>query len=144
MLHIIQTHYPERLGLALIINVPFLINAFFNVIMPFVDPVTRNKVKFNPKIYEDGIMTKDQVMKEWWDGDQEFEWDHDKYWPALIKICDERRHSQMERWRQLGAKVGLSEWDFKSTNTEGSSNLPEANEKIVHEVPKVTVEPAVA
>ncbi|KLO17413.1 CRAL/TRIO domain-containing protein, partial [Schizopora paradoxa] len=113
MLHILQSHYPERLGLALIINVPFLVNAFFKMIMPFVDPITRNKVKFNPNVFEDGIMTKDQVMKEWWDGDREFEWDHSKYWPALVKTCAERRAEQMGRWRDLGAKVGLSEWDMK-------------------------------
>lgn len=119
MLHILQSHYPERLGLSLIINVPFLVNAFFKLIMPFVDPVTRNKVKFNPNVFEDGLMAKDQVMKEWWDGDREFEWDHSKYWPALVRTCAERRAEQMDRWRELGAKVGLSEWDMKG----GSSNV---------------------
>ncbi|CCO28610.1 CRAL-TRIO domain-containing protein C23B6,04c [Rhizoctonia solani AG-1 IB] len=38
MLNILQNHYPERLGLALIINVPTMINLFFKAIMPFVDP----------------------------------------------------------------------------------------------------------
>ncbi|KAG8751243.1 hypothetical protein FRC12_012528 [Ceratobasidium sp. 428] len=38
MLNILQNHYPERLGLALIINVPMLVNLFFKAIMPFVDP----------------------------------------------------------------------------------------------------------
>ncbi|TDL19891.1 CRAL/TRIO domain-containing protein [Rickenella mellea] len=51
MLHIIQSHYPERLGLAVVINVPFLINAFFKLILPFVDPITRNKIKFNPTLF---------------------------------------------------------------------------------------------
>ncbi len=131
MLNILQSHYPERLGLALIINVPFFINAFFKVIMPFVDPITRNKVKFNPSVFEDGFMEKDQVMKEWWDGDRKFEWDHSKYWPALVKMCAERKAEQMGRWREMGAKVGLSEWDMKdgpkSVKTEEKEAEPVQN-----------------
>jgi len=122
MLHILQSHYPERLGLALIINVPFLVNAFFKIVMPFVDPVTRNKVKFNPNIFDDGYMTRDQVMKDWWDGEREFEWDHSKYWPALTKMCEERRNAQMERWRELGATIGLSEREMKSAGSEGAAH----------------------
>lgn len=122
MLHILQSHYPERLGLALIINVPFLVNAFFKVIMPFVDPVTRAKVKFNPSIFDDGFFTTDQVMNvQGWNGAKEFEWDHAKYWPALVNMCEERQKKQMQRWRELGAKVGLSEWDMKTGWNEGVS-----------------------
>ena len=123
MLHILQSHYPERLGFALIINVPMLVNAFFKIIMPFVDPVTRNKVKFNPDIFEDGFFEKDQVMKEWWGGDREFEWDHEQYWPALVRTCAERKAAQMQRWRELGAKVGISEWEMKTNNAEQSHLL---------------------
>jgi hypothetical protein len=72
------------LGLALILNVPFLLNAFFKLITPFVDPVTRNKMKFNPQIIQDGIFSPDMVMTRWWGGDCSFEYDHDKYFPALV------------------------------------------------------------
>lgn len=50
MLNIIQSHYPERLGLALILNVPWLLNAFYKLITPFIDPVTRTKMRFNPEV----------------------------------------------------------------------------------------------
>jgi len=123
MLNILQSHYPERLGLAMIINVPFLVNTFFKIIMPFVDPVTRNKVKFNPQIFEDGFMTRDMVMSEWWGGERDFVWDHDKYWPALLQLCETRRNEQRERWRQLGAKVGVSEWEIRGSP---ASSLPES------------------
>jgi hypothetical protein len=113
MLNIIQNHYPERLGRALIINVPFIVNAFFKLIMPFVDPVTRVKVRFNPDVVGEGLFTKDNLMTQWWGGDRDFEWDHDQYWPALVKMCSERRKEQMERWKKLGAKIGLDEWDIK-------------------------------
>ncbi|KAH8117999.1 CRAL/TRIO domain-containing protein [Phellopilus nigrolimitatus] len=123
MLHIIQAHYPERLGLALIINVPMLVNAFFKLIMPFVDPVTRAKVKFNPRVVDDGFFSKDQLMKEWWDGDRDFVYDHAKYWPALVTMSDERRRRQLQRWRELGAKVGLKEWDMKTGWTPSTANV---------------------
>jgi hypothetical protein len=113
MLNIIQNHYPERLGRAIVINVPFLINAFFKLIMPFVDPVTREKIKFNPDVIGDGLFTKENLMTQWWGGIREFEWNHEQYWPALVKMCAERRAEQMERWRKLGAKIGVDEWDIK-------------------------------
>lgn len=122
MLHILQSHYPERLGLALIINVPFLVNAFFKVIMPFVDPITRNKVKFNPSIFADGFFDAGQVMHvSGWDGACQFEWDHAKYWPALVAMCEERHAKMMKRWRELGAKVGISEWEMKTGWAESSA-----------------------
>ncbi|KAJ8456349.1 hypothetical protein ONZ45_g18756 [Pleurotus djamor] len=91
VLSILQNHYPERLGLAIIINVPFLVNAFFKLITPFIDPVTRAKMKFNPQVLDEGIFTPDMLMKEWWGGDVDFEYDHKKYWPALVSLCEERR-----------------------------------------------------
>ncbi|KAI9788427.1 MAG: hypothetical protein M1833_003008, partial [Piccolia ochrophora] len=47
VLNILQTHYPERLGRALVINLPWFINGFFKLITPFIDPMTREKLKFN-------------------------------------------------------------------------------------------------
>lgn len=82
--------------------------------MPFVDPITREKVKFNPEVYEEGYLTKDMVMKEWWNGDQDFEYVHEKYWPSLVKMCEERSSAWMENWRKLGGKIGTSEWDYKT------------------------------
>ena len=83
--------------------------------MPFVDPITREKVKFNPEIYEEGYFTKDMAMKEWWGGDQDFEYAHEKYWPSLVQTCEERSSAWMKSWRKLGAKIGISEWDYKGT-----------------------------
>lgn len=38
---------PERMGKAIAINVPWLLNAFFKLILPIIDPVTREKLSFN-------------------------------------------------------------------------------------------------
>ncbi|KAG9118416.1 hypothetical protein FRC07_007081 [Ceratobasidium sp. 392] len=112
MLNILQNHYPERLGLALIINVPTLVNFFFKAIMPFVDPITRAKIKFNPDVIQEALFDKSQVMKEW-GGELDFVYEHEKSWPALVTLCDYTRAQNKERWRKLGGAVGLSEWDIK-------------------------------
>ncbi|KAF8604267.1 CRAL/TRIO domain-containing protein [Ceratobasidium sp. AG-I] len=112
MLSILQNHYPERLGLALIINVPMLVNLFFKAIMPFVDPITRAKVKFNPSIIKDGLFEQSQAMREW-GGDLDFVYEHEKSWPAMVELCASLRAERKVRWQKLGAAVGLSEWDIK-------------------------------
>jgi hypothetical protein len=61
MLYILQNHYPERLGLALIINVPTLINLFFKAVMPFVDPSKRRPAC--NKLYADPIAGQLPVLK---------------------------------------------------------------------------------
>ena len=45
-LHIVQNHYPERLGKAVNFQPPFLFELFYKAISPFVDPVTREKLVF--------------------------------------------------------------------------------------------------
>ncbi|KAF8910658.1 CRAL-TRIO domain-containing protein [Gymnopilus junonius] len=138
VLNILQNHYPERLGLALIINVPFLVNAFFKIVMSFVDPLTRQKVKFNPKIFQDGLLKEDMVMKEW-GGNKDFEYVHEKYWPELVEICEKRVKAWKEIWRKLGAKVGISEWDYKTANTHP---IEKAQEEEKTEQPSNAIAPA--
>ena len=47
VLHILQTHYPERLGKALLTNIPWLAWTFLKMIHPFIDPLTREKLVFD-------------------------------------------------------------------------------------------------
>lgn len=125
VLHILQDHYPERLGLSLIINVPFLVNAFFKMVMPLVDPITRAKVKFNPQVFKDGLFSEDQVMKEWWGGEKDFEYKHEDYWKDLVALCETRSKAWEKNWRTLGAKVGESEWAYKQLSSSPLDTLPE-------------------
>ncbi|KAJ6513180.1 CRAL-TRIO domain-containing protein [Mycena sanguinolenta] len=118
VLSILQDHYPERLGLALILNVPWLLNAFYKLITPFVDPVTRNKMKFNPQVVQDGIFSPDMVISQWWGGSCNFEYEHDKYWPALVSLCNERTKKWTATWQKLGGTVGLKESDYKKGDPE--------------------------
>jgi len=121
VLGILQTHYPERLGRALIVNLPFLLSAFFKMITPFVDPVTRPKMRFNPDCIREGLFTPEQLLKEW-GGELAFEYDHERYWRALVQMCDERRMRLIEEWRKRGAKVGTREWDIKTAVEESSGD----------------------
>ncbi|CAA7266872.1 unnamed protein product [Cyclocybe aegerita] len=150
VLNILQDHYPERLGLALIINVPFLVNAFFKIIMPFVDPVTREKVKFNPHVLKDGLFTPDMLMKEWWEGDHDFEYVHEKYWGDLVGLCEKRVTGWKKAWRAQGAKVGQSEWAYKKGKAsaedgpEGEFDDDKKEEKVtITEAPAAADEPPV-
>ncbi|KAH8100892.1 CRAL TRIO domain-containing protein [Cristinia sonorae] len=112
VLDILQSHYPERLGRALIINIPFIVNMFLKIIMPFVDPITREKIRLNPDVLGEGLFEADQLKKQF-GGDVEFEYVHEKYWPELLRMAGEMREKAFEKWKAMGAKVGLKEWEFK-------------------------------
>ncbi len=135
-MNILQTHYPERLGGALILNVPFILNAFFKIISPFIDPITRNKMKFNPKPVEDGLFTAAELFKDCgWGGSRNFVWDHEKYWKSFAQMCAEIKAKRMARWRELGARVGCDEWDFKSEEVVDISPV------VAHAIVHVELEP---
>ncbi|KAF8674135.1 CRAL TRIO protein [Rhizoctonia solani] len=138
MLNILQNHYPERLGLALVINVPTIINLFFKAIMPFVDPITRAKVKFNPEIIKEGLFDKSQATKEW-GGEMDFIYEHEKSWKPLVDLCNNLHTERKERWRKLGGTVGLSEWDIKGgapqpelqpAMTNGTNLIPDSKSTV--------------
>jgi hypothetical protein len=45
-LGLLQDHYPERLGLAFIINPPWWVSLLFTILSPFMDAVTKAKIHF--------------------------------------------------------------------------------------------------
>jgi hypothetical protein len=147
VLNILQTHYPERLGRALIINskffqpslvrysanryaVPWVVNGFFKLITPFIDPLTRQKLKFNDDMRQH--VPPEQLWNEF-HGDLEFEYDHEVYWPAMLKLCEEKHAEQRERWVKAGKNYGESEDYIKGGNTpsigESSKATPVVTKK---------------
>ncbi|KAK4381012.1 CRAL-TRIO domain-containing protein C23B6.04c, partial [Sesamum angolense] len=62
--HVLQEHYPERLGLAILYDAPKIFEPFWMVAKPFLEPKTANKVKF---VYSDDPNTN-KIM------DDLFEW----------------------------------------------------------------------
>ena len=105
---------PERLGRALVVNVPFLVNAFFKLITPFIDPLTRPKLRFNPDCIGEGLFDPSELLSEWNGGTVHFEYEHDRYWGPLVRMCAERREKLWAEWRALGGKIGIREWDVKT------------------------------
>ncbi|OQE27415.1 hypothetical protein PENSTE_c004G02559 [Penicillium steckii] len=119
-LNILQNHYPERLGRALVINVPFLISGFFKIITPFIDPLTREKLKFNEDLRQH--VPPGQLLKSV-GGDVEFKYDHASYWPALNKLADHRRAAFRERWVRGGQQIGEIENYLKGENIPSVSQV---------------------
>ena len=82
--NILQNHYVERLGRAFIVNVPWFINAFFSAVTPFLDPITKEKIRFNANLAE--FVPADQLDAEFAGGKYNYEWDFQKYWNTLIEV----------------------------------------------------------
>ncbi|KAF3902782.1 Patellin-3 [Arthrobotrys entomopaga] len=110
VMDILQNHYPERLGRALIVNIPWWANLFLKAIWPFIDPVTRPKLKYNEDMSQH--VPKSQLLKEF-NGDVDFTYDHAAYWPNFIKLAADKRKRYEERWKANGSQIGESEFYLK-------------------------------
>ncbi|KAF7770573.1 hypothetical protein Agabi119p4_6547 [Agaricus bisporus var. burnettii] len=114
LLSTLQTHYPERLAFASITNPPLMLNIMIKFVLTFIDPITRAKCKFDPKeLLRDRIFKPEGLMKKWWGGGLDFEFEHERYWPELIELTEARTAKWKERWRELGGRVGIREWLYK-------------------------------
>ncbi|KAI9790712.1 MAG: hypothetical protein M1816_004853 [Peltula sp. TS41687] len=105
-LNILQGHYPERLGRALVVNVPWAVQGFFKLITPFIDPLTREKLVFNDDL------RKHVPPEQLWTtmgGEVQFEYEHSIYWPTMNKLAAERKEAYRERWIKAGMRIGESE-----------------------------------
>jgi hypothetical protein len=38
---------------------------------------------------------------------------HEKFWLVLLTLTGEMRERHKERWRKLGGKIGVKEWEYK-------------------------------
>ncbi|XP_054799032.1 uncharacterized protein LOC129303625 [Prosopis cineraria] len=64
--HVLQDHYPERLGLAILFNPPKFFEPFFTMVKSLLEPKTYNKVKF---VYSDDQNTK-KIVEDLFDKDR--------------------------------------------------------------------------
>lgn len=100
---------------------PWVVWGFFKLITPFIDPLTREKLKFNEDMNQ--YVPTEQLWTEF-DGQLEFEYEHSVYWPALIKLCNERRADRMARWVAGGKLVGELEDYLAGALTTGAGSEP--------------------
>ncbi|XP_031374743.1 phosphatidylinositol transfer protein 3-like isoform X2 [Punica granatum] len=63
---VLQDHYPERLGVAILYNPPKFFEPFFTVVKPFLEPKTYKKVKF---VYSDDLNSR-KIMEDLFDMDK--------------------------------------------------------------------------
>ena len=96
---------------------------FFKLITPFIDPNTREKLKFNENLRE---YVPPSQLYSLFGGDCQFEYDHELFWPAYLELARERREKYFKNWKGLGGGIGLSEWDLRAENTDGK----EADDKV--------------
>lgn len=90
-----------------------MIWGFFKVITPFIDPLTREKLKFNEDLRQH--VPPEHLLKSV-GGDVEFKYDHATYWPAFNSLADQRREAYRERWIQGGKQIGEIENYLKGEN----------------------------
>ncbi|KAL8639421.1 MAG: hypothetical protein Q9228_003542 [Teloschistes exilis] len=119
-LNILQSHYPERLGRALVINIPWVVWTFFKLINPFIDPMTREKLKFDQDLRQ--FVPPAQLLKTY-GGDVNFTYDHEAYWPALNELAAKKRAAMVERWAGAGKKIGESEFYLRGGEDGAAANV---------------------
>ena len=97
--------------------VPWVVQGFFKLILPFVDPLTREKLKFNENLSQ--YVPGSQLLKDYEGGELDFEYDHATYWPALNQLCAEKRAEHRQRWEAGGKQIGESEDYLKGHTARG-------------------------
>lgn len=111
---------------------PWYITTFLKLIYPFVDPVTKSKIKTNEPLPDH--IPKPQLMKAS-GGEVDFKYDHAQYWPALEKLTNERRQQRKARWEKAGKLIGESEvylWGGEEPSV--GAGAPQASSGAVQEV----------
>lgn len=119
VLHILQNHYPERLGRGLFTNIPWIGYTFFKVVGPFIDPYTRLKTIYDQP-FED-FVPQEQLDKEF-NGLLDFEYDHDIFWKEMNDMAEGKHKTYLENFDKLGREIGLSEYDLRLSSLELSDS----------------------
>jgi hypothetical protein len=106
--------------------VPTFVWVFFKLISPFIDPTTREKLKFNENLRE--YVPPEQLYKLF-GGDCQIEYVHEEFWPAYLKLAQDRRDECFARFKEAGGEIGLSEWDLRAPTTQVNGVAATADEE---------------
>ncbi len=105
---------------------PWVVWGFFKLITPFIDPHTREKLKFNEDMNQ--YVPSEQLWNEF-HGQLDFEYDHSVYWPAMNKIAAERRDARKALWVAGGKHIGEYE-DYLAGKLELGVSPPEPTKEV--------------
>ncbi|KAI7897049.1 CRAL-TRIO domain-containing protein [Mucor mucedo] len=97
-LDILGNHYPERLGVAFVVKSPWFFLTTFKIISPFMDPVTKNKIKFvidgkdnketkslsNEMVHLEDYIDLDQLECDF-GGHFNYQFELEPYWKLLLE-----------------------------------------------------------
>lgn len=122
-----------------ILAVPFLILGFFKLITPFIDPLTREKLKFNEDLRKH--VPPSQLLKAV-GGDVEFEYDHSLYWPALTGLAAQRRAEYQARWEKGGKHIGEHENYLKGGPDKGLAETQAGTAEVEEKMKELDVDEA--
>jgi len=93
-LNVLQNHYPETLGLGIMLDSFYVVTALWKMVQPFLDPVTKSKIVFASSKIKHGT----SELAKYIDQDQlaimhggPFQWKHDEYWKEICKIRIHRK-----------------------------------------------------
>lgn len=113
-------------------TVPWVIWGFFKVITPFIDPLTREKLKFNEDLR---LHVPPSQLLKGCGGDVEFEYDHATYWPALMQLAKHRREEYTARWIKGGKLIGEHEGYLKGGDEKSLGQITALAADIDEKVP---------
>lgn len=124
--------------------VPWVVWGFFKLITPFIDPLTREKLKFNEDMR---LYVPEEELWTEFGGKLDFDYDHAAYWPALRRLCEEKRAARRQRWVAGGSLIGEHE-DYlaggKDTGVAGGAVGEADGEKKQEAAPPAATEAAPA
>lgn len=146
--HILQDHYPERLGIAILYDAPKIFEPFWKIAKPFLDPKTASKVKF---MYSDDPNSK-KMMEELFDmslvesafgGDDKADFDINKYAERMRE--DEKKLSSFWKKGDNSASsaqpIVTADPSLEPTNSDADSEvLDEIAEKPSLDVDELSIE----
>eukprot|EP01122_Echinamoeba_exundans_P005656 TRINITY_DN1580_c0_g1_i2.p1 TRINITY_DN1580_c0_g1~~TRINITY_DN1580_c0_g1_i2.p1 ORF type:complete len:205 (-),score=45.43 TRINITY_DN1580_c0_g1_i2:90-704(-) len=85
VLSILQNHYPERLGACFMVNPPWTFRIFWGIVSPFLDEVTRNKIKILKKTADMLELIPEDQLEEEYGGQNAFQYVYEDYKKAMDK-----------------------------------------------------------
>lgn len=121
VLSILQNHYPERLGLAIVVNVPWFLSTFFAAISPFLDPVTRTKIQMLRSAERVKEMVPVDMLDYEFGGSWRYDFQFESYWEQVLNFCGVAEDGT--RVHESKARIAKSE---QPTGPESQNNAQEA------------------